>query len=45
MSQVFAAMLKSTLEKMQTRINEANAQWEKEHDPALLKNFELASIK
>lgn len=45
MSQVFAAMLKSTLEKMQARINEANKQWEEENDANLLKNFELASIK
>jgi hypothetical protein len=38
-------MLKSTLEKMQARINEANKQWEEENDANLLKNFEMASIK
>jgi len=42
---VFAGMLKSTLEKMQARINEANKQWEEENDANLLKNFEMASIK
>jgi chromosome segregation ATPase len=37
MSQEFANMLKSTLEKMQTRINEANKQWEEDSDPNVLK--------
>lgn len=38
-------MLKSTLEKMQARINEANKQWEDENDGNLLKHFENASLK
>jgi prefoldin subunit 5 len=45
MSNEFAQMLKSTLEKMQTRINEANKQWEEENDVNLLKHFESAQLK
>lgn len=45
MSNEFAQMLKSTLEKMQSRINEANKQWEEENDVNLLKHFESAQLK
>ncbi len=37
MSQEFATMLKSTLDKMQQRIQEANKQWEEENDANMLK--------
>ena len=39
-SQVFATMLKGTLDKMNTRISEANKQWEEENDVNMLKHFE-----
>ena len=45
MSQEFATMLKSTLEKMQQRINEANKQWEEENDANMLKHFENVQLK
>ena len=32
-------MLKTTLEKMKYRINEANTQWKKENDSKLLEKF------
>ena len=38
-------MLKSTLEKMQLRISEANKQWEEENDQNLLKHFENVQLK
>ena len=40
LSQNFAQMLKDTLDKMKSRIEWANAEWEKENDSKLLKNFE-----
>ena len=40
LSQNFATMLKETLDKMKSRIEWANAEWEKENDSKLLKNFE-----
>jgi hypothetical protein len=33
-------MLKGTLDKMNTRISEANKQWEEENDVNMLKHFE-----
>ena len=45
MSQEFAVMLKSTLDKMQQRIQEANKQWEEENDSAMLKRFEGTQLK
>lgn len=45
MSQEFATMLKSTLDKMQTRIQEANKQWEEENDSNMLKHFEATQLK
>lgn len=38
-------MLKTTLDKMQNRINEANKQWEEENDGAVLKQFENMQVK
>lgn len=42
MSQEFANMLKSTLEKMGERIKEANRQWEEDNDGGVLKHFDNA---
>jgi predicted nucleic acid-binding Zn-ribbon protein len=40
MSQEFALMLKSTLDKMGERIKEANRQWEEDNDSGVLKHFD-----
>ena len=45
MSQEFANMLKSTLEKMSDRIKEANKQWEEDNDGGVLKHFDNAQLK
>ena len=45
MSQEFAAMLKTTLEKMAKRIEEANKQWEDDNDGNVLKHFENTQLK
>ncbi len=45
MSQEFAAMLKTTLEKMAERIKEANKQWEEDNDGNVLKHFENTQLK
>ena len=45
MSQEFAAMLKTTLEKMAKRIEEANKQWEEDNDGNVLKHFENTQLK
>ena len=43
MSAEFAQMLKDTLGKMKTKIEEANAKWEAENDGTMLKRFEEVS--
>ena len=40
MSNEFASMLKDTFEKMQKKIESANANWETENDGAMLKHFD-----
>ena len=38
-------MLKTTLDKMNERIKEANRQWEEDNDAGVLKTFEPLNIK
>lgn len=38
-------MLKTTLEKMAKRIEEANKQWEEDNDGNVLKHFENTQLK
>jgi DNA anti-recombination protein RmuC len=45
MSQEFAAMLRTTLDKMGERIKEANKQWEEDNYGGVLKHFENTSLK
>ena len=39
MTSSFEGMLKTTLDKMKSRITEANNQWKKENDSKLLEKF------
>lgn len=38
-------MLRTTLDKMQTRISEANKQWEEENDATILQHFEKTQLR
>ena len=44
MSSEFAEMLKTTLDKMKGRIDEANHKWEEENDLGMLKRFEDTNL-